>query len=39
MTCIDCKDVDYPLEEEHKVWFKEVGVLLLSQRIDHMYFM
>ena len=24
ITCIDCKNVDYPLEEEHKVWFKEV---------------
>ena len=24
MTCIECANDDYPLEEEHKVWFKEV---------------
>jgi len=29
MTCIDCGKVDYPLKEEHKVWFKEVRCALL----------
>ena len=27
MTCIDCDNDDYPLEKEHKVWFKEVRII------------
>jgi len=33
MTCIDCGDDDYPLEEElHKVWFKKVRYAILKSQ-------
>ena len=32
MTCIDCDNVVYPLNEEHKVWFTEVRKAVLGIR-------
>ena len=38
MTCIDCDNDDYPLKEEHKVWFEEVRSFYNQKMLSHNYY-